>query len=144
MLVRNGDRILLIERARGTPGFALPAGHIDGDAYEDAAKRELMEEVGLTADTLVLLGEGRKENICRRADGSWHYWKIYEATATGEIVRSQDETKRAGWCTKEEVQELAARTERYNREEIDEEEWRRSPGLEPVMYEWFTELGLLK
>src|SRR3989344_6505300 len=43
------DRILLIERKIYNPGFALPAGHCDGDDVEKTAKKELFEEVGLTA-----------------------------------------------------------------------------------------------
>ena len=144
MIVKKGDEILLIERARFPFGFAIPAGHVDDDAtYEDAARRELKEEVGLDAEELMLVKEGKKENVCRREDGTWHYWKIYEVIVSGKIERSVDETKQAGWYTREQIKELAERTERYNRKEIADEEWQDEPGLESVMYEWFKELGLL-
>lgn len=126
MLVEREGKILLIERNKGTPGFALPAGHVDDDAgYESAAKRELKEEVGLDAQKLELIAEGRKENPCRREGGVWHYWKIYKVETTGKVSRSKDETKQVGWYSRAEIKNLPA------------------PGLEPVMHDWFQELGII-
>jgi len=144
MVVREGDKILLIERAKGTKGFALPAGHVDADkTYEEAAKRELKEEVSLEAKELKLLIEGRKENPCRREGGTWHLWKIYEAIASGQIIRSLDETKKAGWYSPEEVAALGLRTNQFREGKISEDDWNNNPGLEPVMYEWFKQLKII-
>lgn len=144
MFVWRNDKLLLIERARFPFGFAIPAGHVDGDeTFEKAARRELSEEVGLIAKNLKLISESRKENPCRREDGTWHYWKLYQVTATGEINRSKDETKMAGWYTKDEIKKLADKTEKYNRKEISEDEWNKNPGLELIMYEWFKELKII-
>jgi ADP-ribose pyrophosphatase YjhB (NUDIX family) len=144
MLVWEEDSLLLIERAQYPFGFAIPAGHVDGDAsYEESAIRELQEEVGLEAKELNLLVEERKENPCRREDGTWHYWKIFDVTTSGSLDRSLDETKQVGWYTKEQVRDLGSRTEKYTAGEISEEEWEKSPGLEPIMYEWFKELRIL-
>lgn len=144
MFVWKDERLLLIERAKFPFGFAVPAGHVDGDSsYEESARRELREEVGLEADGLKLLTEGRKENQCRREGGSWHYWKMYEVVTMGDIKRSEDETKQAGWYSKEQIQELGNKTKRYLDKEITENDWKQNPGLEPVMYEWFIELGII-
>jgi ADP-ribose pyrophosphatase YjhB (NUDIX family) len=144
MLVWKDDELLLIERAKFPHGFAVPAGHVDGDStFEESATRELKEEVGLDATNLELVAEGRKENHCRREDGNWHYWKIYKISVEGDIDRSQDETKQAGWYTKKQISQLALKTEKYNNQEITEEEWSKNPGLEPVMYEWFKELKII-
>ncbi len=144
ILVWKDERLLLIERARFPPGFAVPAGHVDADlAYEDAARRELKEEVGLDAEDMELILEMRKENPCRREGGTWHNWKIYKALATGDIVRSKDETKRAGWYARDQIKELADRTEKHLSKEISDEEFARNPGLEPVMYELFKELKMV-
>lgn len=144
MLVWKDDLLLLIERGRFPFGFAVPAGHVDEDkTFEDSAKRELKEEVGLDTEMLKLVIEGRKENHCRREGGSWHYWKIYNVIATGDIKRSEDETKRALWYTKDQIKSLADKTEKYNKRKISEEEWEKNPGLEPVMYEWFKELKII-
>lgn len=144
MLVWKDDKLLLIERAKFPFGFAIPAGHVDGDkTFEESAIRELEEEVGLNAKEIKLVVEGRKENHCRRDDGSWHYWKIYQVETGGDIKRSEDETKQANWYSRQQIKEFGNKTEKYNRKEISEEEWNKNPGLEPVMYEWFKELNII-
>lgn len=144
MLVWREDRVLLIERKRFPFGFAPPAGHVDGDSnFEDAARRELKEEVGLDVKNIKLVIEGRKENECRREDGTWHYWKIYKIEAEGEILRSQEETRQAGWYDKEQLNELAKKTEKYTKGEITDDLWQESPGIEPVWYEWFKQLDII-
>lgn len=144
MLVWQDEKLLLIERKKPPFGFAPPAGHLDGDvSFEDAARRELKEEVGLQTENLRLLIEGRKENACRRTDGSWHYWKIYSVEASGKVMRNMDETKQSGFYTKEALRALAGRTEQYLRGNINEQEWQASPGIEPVWYEWFKQGKIL-
>lgn len=137
MLVWRDNKLLLIERKKFPFGFAPPAGHVDSDnSFEEAAKKELLEEVSLQAKKMELVFEGRKENPCRRG-GTWHYWKVYNVVAHGKLNRSESETKQAGWYSKNEVFSLAARTEKYLKGNILEEEWQKSPGLEPVWYEWW-------
>ncbi len=144
MLVYKDGLLLLIERGKFPFGFALPAGHVDEDInFEDAAVRELKEEVGLNVQDLKLLFEGRRENHCRREDGTWHYWKIYQVDVVGELDRSLDETKQAGWYAVEQIKELGSRTEKYKNKEISESEWEKNPGLELVMYDFFKELKII-
>jgi ADP-ribose pyrophosphatase YjhB (NUDIX family) len=144
MLVWRNGKLLLIERKRGTLGFAPPAGHVEeGDPFEETAKRELEEEVGLNAKTIELVIEGRKENPCRRAGGSWHYWKIYKVEATGEVTRSEDETKSADFYSVDQLRLLAERADEYLRGEIAQDAWEQSPGLEPVWREWLKEMAII-
>lgn len=71
VLVWRDGKLLLIERMKFPPGFAPPAGHIDEfSSFEEASKKELMEEAGLTTTTLRLVAEERKNNMCRRDGGS--------------------------------------------------------------------------
>ena len=145
MLVWNEGNLLLIERKRPPYGFAPPAGHLDedGDEYETSARRELWEEVGLTAKSLELKIEGRKENHCRREGGTHHYWKVYEVIASGKIKRNIDETKQVGWYSRDKLGEFAKRTEDYIAGNVSEIEWQSSPGIEPVWYELMKELSII-
>lgn len=141
IIIRKGDSVLLIERKKPPFGFAPVAGHVDDHgSFERAAKDEVNEEVGLKVVNLKQILEGKRENYCRRKGGTWHYWKLYEAQVEGEIEPSQDETKQAGWYSKEQVEELAKRTEKYLAGEISEEEWQSNPGLETAWFQWSKEL----
>lgn len=144
MIIKRGDKTLLIERKKPPFGFAPPAGHVDDKgSFENAAKEEVEEEVGLTSKKIALLTEGRKENPCRREGGAWHYWRIYQVEAEGEINRSEDETKQAGWFSNGQIKTLAKRTEKFLIGNISPEKWQESPGIEPVWCDWFRELGIL-
>ncbi len=135
--------MLLIERRRFPPGFAPPAGHVDGDTFRGAAIRELNEEVGSTVNDLAEIARGKKHNPCRRPGGGFHDWRIYHATVEGRISGNTDETKQVKWVGREELETLAKRTESYLASEISQNEFTRDPGLEPVWYEWFQNLGIL-
>jgi len=144
VLVWRDVGLSLIERRKSPFGFAPPAGHIDGNnSFEESAKRELKEEVGLEAQNVKLLIEGRKENPCRREGGNWHYWKIYQIEATGEVKRSKDETRQAIFYKKDDLLLLASKTEKYDCGDISQDDWEKSPGLEPVWYEWLKELKII-
>lgn len=144
IFVWKKDKLLLIERKKIPYGFAIPAGHVDGDdSFEEASARELKEETGLDATKLELISESKKENPCRREDGNWHYWKIYKAEFEGELNPSKDETKQVGWYSIDEIKILAEKTKKYLNKEISEKEWEKNPGLEPVMMEWFKEIKII-
>lgn len=145
ILVWKNNKLLLIERKRPPYGFAPPAGHVDNDpSFSISAKRELKEEVGLTATTLKLLLKGRKNNPCRRLNGHWHYWKIYQAGARGKVSPSHQETKQVNYFTHQQIQELALKTKKYLTKKIRETQWREDPGLEPVWYQWFNKLKIIR
>lgn len=143
MLVWKNEKLLLIERKRFPLAFAPPAGHCDGDDFVETAKKELLEEVGLEIYEMKLLIEGRKENHCRREDGIWHYWQIFEVKAKGDVVGSQEETKQTKWADKNELRNLAARTEEFQAGKISQADWDKNPGLEEVWYDWMKELKII-
>lgn len=145
VLIFCDGKLLLIERKRFPMGFAPPAGHVDDDhSFDEAARRELQEEVGISGACLSLVIEGRKDNPCRRERGLWHYWRIYQANVdVNELTLSDAEARSAKWCDREELVRLQLRTEAYLRNELTEEEWAEIPGLEPVWAEWLQQIGIL-
>ena len=145
MLIRN-DRgeLLLVERKLYPFGFAPPAGHVDDHgSFEKAAVDEIREEVGLTSGKLKLVAEGRKDNRCRRQGGDWHYWKVYEVEAEGDLNPSSEETKRVDWFDGLRLKELGEKTKDYLAGKISDEEWQKNPGLELVWLEWLAQLKIL-
>jgi len=143
MLVWRDDMLLLIQKRRFPFAFAPPAGHCDGLDFEEAARSELAEEVGLSTLELKLAIEGKKENPCRREDGTWHYWKIYQVDAEGEVVRSESETQQFVWANNDLLKSLSKKTEDYLNGKLSKEEWDASPGLEIVWQEWLNELKII-
>jgi ADP-ribose pyrophosphatase YjhB (NUDIX family) len=144
ILVRRDGQLLLIERKRPPIGWAPPAGHVDDqESYEAAARSELFEEVGLRAISLTLIAEGRRDNPCRRQGGTWHNWKIYQADAQGDPKPSEQEVKRLHWCTRDELETLAARTRLFLEKKLSEPDWKSQPGLEPIWLEWLQLLGVV-
>ena len=154
-------KILLIERKKYPFGWAPPSGHCDGQTYPVACFNEFEEETGLKligAPRLVTLFNPRKYFKCRRG-GQYHDWQIFEVRWWGELKPSQDEIKNTRWCSGEEIERLAVKTESYLekirqakilQEELTtamlkniEKEWQDNPGLEPVWYEFFKELGII-
>ena len=73
---------------------------------------------------------------CRTADQQ-------AAETEGELKPSQEETKQAGWYSKDELKQLAKKAEDYLAGTIKEDEWQNQPGLEPVWYDWFKELKII-
>ena len=109
-LVRNGGRILLVQRRR--PPFvghwSLPGGGIElGESVEAAIKRELAEETGLQVAVTRFLGyadgiEHDEQGKVRR-----HYVILYvEATPTGGELQSGDDAADAQWVTVTEARKL--------------------------------------
>lgn len=148
VFVEKDGKLLLIQRKKFPAGFALPAGHCDGDAFRIAAERELREETGLEPLEMEYLFGDMATQPCRRG-GKYHYWQLFRATQwQGELKRSEDETKSIEWADKKRIEELMAKTEawakRYNIPLSDiammttvfsnDHEWQSSPGLEPVWY----------
>lgn len=160
ILVWRYGKILMIERKKYNFGFAIPAGHQDGDTPEIAAPKELEEEVGLRAEKFDKKLTITLPNPCKREGGTHHEWTIFEATKwSGEIKPSVDETKTYLWADKESIAMMARALEEFARTkdiQLGEENlpklvkaanedpsWSANPGLEPPMYFIFKKLSII-
>lgn len=160
ILVWKDKRLLMIERKIYNFGFAIPAGHPEGNLLSEVAKKELLEEVGLTADKLKEKFTIHLPNPCRREGGTYHIWTLFEAAEwSGKIKPSEDETKSHLWADKNLIAGFAVRLENFAAQnkfpldlehlprlvkEINENHsWRENPGLEPPMYFLFKRLGII-
>jgi len=146
LIIKDKDgRFLLNERLKFPPGWAPPAGHLDGDDFKTGLVREVKEEVGLDVLKYKLVLDQKFDNHCSR-EGGWHHWQVYKAVEwQGEIALAEGEikNKKPWWVSRVELIGLVERTEAYVRGKISDEEWQKNPGLEVVWYEIFKILGII-
>ena len=88
-MVYDGDRVLVQDRTDPHwPGIAFPGGHVEpGEAFTEAAAREVYEETGLVLEHPRLCGV--KERLDR--DGSRYIVFLYKCGAFSGELRSSIE-----------------------------------------------------
>lgn len=160
ILFWKDGKLLMIERKKYNPGFAIPAGHRDGDEPEKTAVKEAGEEVGLNINKLEKKLVETLSNHCKRENGTHHEWTIFEAVEwSGEVSPSPDETKSYLWADRTTIDTFMRRLEEFakaNGIPLEKESlprlvratneipsWKESPGLEPPIYFLFKKLGLV-
>lgn len=141
ILTNDNNEVALLRRARHPITIAPPAGHIDSHGSpEQAAVEEVREEIGVTIQIESLaktaIANRRIENVCRRENGNYHYWTVYEARITdAKLYPDPDETNGAMWCSAAALRKLAKRTLDHGGNTAD--------GLELVWVKFMDELGYL-
>ncbi|MFZ5816536.1 MAG: NUDIX hydrolase [Bacillota bacterium] len=109
-LVREGERILLVKRARPphVGCWSLPGGGVElGERVEEALQREVLEETGLEISVGRLLGYA--DAIDRDAEGRvrYHYVILYfEAKVEGGRLAPADDAAAVRWVTVAEARSL--------------------------------------
>jgi len=92
VVVRKDDKILLVERKYEPYGWALPGGFVDyGERVEEAAVRELLEETGIHADSIEMLGVYSDPERDKRG----HTVSVVYTTATDKKPKAGDDAKNA-------------------------------------------------
>ena len=106
VIFNEKDEILMIREKRYTVGrleWEIPAGRVeDGEAKEDAARREAMEETGCTLKDLKFLcshnpANGMSDQVC-------HVFAAKVKTESG--IQDEDEVADKVWMPIEEVKKL--------------------------------------
>ena len=148
VIITDGQgRYLVFDRNTFPPGVAACAGHVDDHGTdENAARSEVLEEVGLVVDQLAPLAAGWRDNPCRRLPGPkgvGHDWVVYTATTHGALSPSPRETRNVRWVTRPQLQVLFARTLALAANTISLAEFEDVPGLEPSWSLWFSLTGAL-
>ena len=88
IIIETEGGIVLIERKNPPFGWALPGGFVDyGESFEDAARREAVEETGLAVTlTLQFHTYSAPDRDARQHTAS----TVYIATASGHPVAADD------------------------------------------------------
>jgi phosphatase NudJ len=109
VLVRRGDRYLLVEETDHGGGWYLPAGRVEpGETLTAAALREVKEEAGVDVR---LDGVYRLEHTVL-ADGGARLRVVFAASPVDEALPKSipdEHTLRAGWFTPAEAATLPLR-----------------------------------
>lgn len=98
----TGPEVLLVRRGKppNAGAWAIPGGAQElGETAEAAARRELLEETGLTVGPLHLAAN--VDSIHRDSAGRvrWHYTIIdFAAAWTGEAARAGDDVSEVVWA----------------------------------------------
>jgi len=135
MIEDHRGQILMIDRVDSRfPGLALPGGHVErGESFTDAIKREVLEETGLTLESVSLCGI--KNYVWK--DGRRYVVLLYRSNNFSGELRSSDEGRvffaDLATLPKERLAEGmeqtllvfldAALSEQYLYKEDDSEEW---------------------
>lgn len=124
VIIEKDNKILMIDRVYFPFGWACPAGHIEkGEAPEEAAKREALEEIGCEIKDLRLLTEiPDLPNECYKGV-KFHHWFGFTGKINCKPRVSKREAKSWQWVEKNKLKELK---------------------LEPIWKWWFKRAGWIK
>jgi 8-oxo-dGTP diphosphatase len=101
VVLQSEGRFLLVERANdpGRGMFAFPGGRVEnGEHLKDAASRELFEETGLAAGSLVPVA-----SLQLGGEDDGFLLHVFSATIFSGDVKAGDDALSAGWYSLEDM-----------------------------------------
>ena len=110
VVVRKGDRFLLVQESKYGEPWYLPGGRVEaGESFVDAAVRETREEAGIPVR---IIGVIRIEHSPSRAGSRMRVLFLAEPTDdTPPKSEPDDESLRASWVTLNELTDYTLRGE---------------------------------
>ncbi len=121
VIITKNNKILLEKRSLLIPEsrkWCLPGGHIDaGETAENAIKREIREELGVSTKNLKFLGYS--DEILPEIK-TYSIVLIYSAKTRGKFKPQKLEVSEISWFTKEEISKLNVA---FKHKEIIEKYW---------------------
>lgn len=110
-LIRQDDKILLVQETEGREGWALPGGRMNvGEQPQEGLRREIFEEIGVE----ITIGKLLDCAVFQSGSGMYHFVVVFEATlAESAVLPAPDgqEIKALQWVTLEEALKLKLRDE---------------------------------
>ena len=106
---QKSPQICLIERhQKGKSLWCLPKGHVEqGESFEQAALREILEETGITGEIVKPLGQIAYSffdlEVCKKVSKTVHFFSV--RYLSGDLVSDDVEVIRAKWFPAGEVLE---------------------------------------
>lgn len=101
VIVRNSQRHVLFQQRSDNGLWSLPGGMLEmGESLEEAAKREVMEEVGIVVTQLSLIGivSGKGcQYVYPNGDEVWNVTTVFESEPTTQVPTAKDETTNVAW-----------------------------------------------
>jgi len=106
-IIRQNEKILMLDRLSIPLGWACPAGHIEaGETPEETLIREIKEETNLDINKYKLkIHEAVNFGTCGRGF-TGHDWYIYEILNWQGEIKLSSEHKNIGWKTIGEIKQL--------------------------------------
>ena len=95
VIIQADDEILLVKNSYGSLKWALPGGFVkSNESPEEAAKREVYEEVGVRLSNLSRVGSFQR-NFFGRKDTVW----VFKSLAATKYIKSENlEIQETNWA----------------------------------------------